>query len=85
MSIYKKYKQIIEKIFQSDKSFTGALDKACIHIVNYSPDSKSYKSSELVSGCLHSHSLHRKCTFNVINYVRSFSLLSSWPNIAISY
>lgn len=48
MSIYKKYKEIIEKIFQSDKSFTGALDKACIHIVNYSPDNKSYKSSELV-------------------------------------
>ncbi|XP_065220060.1 cullin-2 [Planococcus citri] len=49
MSIYKKYKQIIEKIFQSDKSFTGALDKACIHIVNYSPESKSYKSSELLA------------------------------------
>lgn len=48
MSIYKKYKEIIEKIFQSDKTFTGALDKACIHIVNYSPDNKSYKSSELV-------------------------------------
>ncbi len=49
MSIYKKYKEMIEKIFQSDKNFTGALDKACISIVNHSPDDRSYKSSELVS------------------------------------
>lgn len=48
MSIYRKYKEMIEKIFQSDKNFTSALDKACISIVNYSPDNKSYKSSELV-------------------------------------
>lgn len=49
MSIYKKYKQMIRLFFQSDKNFTSALDKACIQIVNYSPDNKSYKSSELVS------------------------------------
>lgn len=38
---------MIEKIFQSDKNFSSALDQACIEIVK-SPDSKSYKSPELV-------------------------------------
>lgn len=48
ISIYRKYKTMIDNIFQSDKTFTSALDKACISIVNGTPNNKSYKSSELV-------------------------------------
>ncbi|KAK7573920.1 hypothetical protein V9T40_011111 [Parthenolecanium corni] len=49
ISIYRKYKTMIDNIFQSDKTFTSALDKACISIVNGTPNNKSYKSSELLA------------------------------------
>ena len=49
MSIYRKYRDMIERIFQSDKSFFSALDRGCISIVNNAPDTKNYKSPELVS------------------------------------
>lgn len=39
---------MIEKIFQNDKNFHNALDKACITIINHSPHTKNYKSPELV-------------------------------------
>lgn len=39
---------MIDSIFLSDKTFTSALDKACINIVNGAPNNKTYKSSELV-------------------------------------
>lgn len=48
ISVHKKYKDMIEKIFQNDKNFHNALDKACITIINHSPHTKNYKSPELV-------------------------------------
>lgn len=38
LSIYKKYKEQIQEVFNSDQNFMGALDKACSSVINYRPN-----------------------------------------------
>lgn len=38
LSIYKKYKQQIQEVFNSDLNFMGALDKACSAVINHRPN-----------------------------------------------
>lgn len=38
LSVYKKYKQLIQDVFKSDQNFNGALDKACNSVINHRPN-----------------------------------------------
>ncbi|XP_018574636.1 cullin-2 isoform X2 [Anoplophora glabripennis] len=38
LTVYKKYKQLIQEVFKSDQNFMGALDKACSSVINHRPN-----------------------------------------------
>ncbi|KAJ8957892.1 hypothetical protein NQ318_001888 [Aromia moschata] len=38
LTVYKKYKQLIQDVFKSDQNFMGALDKACNSVINHRPN-----------------------------------------------
>lgn len=38
LAVYKKYKQQIQEVFNSDQNFMGALDKACSYVINHRPN-----------------------------------------------
>lgn len=38
LTVYKKYKQLIQDIFKADQNFMGALDKACSSVINHRPN-----------------------------------------------
>ncbi|XP_025833506.1 cullin-2 [Agrilus planipennis] len=35
LKVYKKYKQLIQEVFNADQNFVGALDKACSSVINH--------------------------------------------------
>ncbi|BES92469.1 unnamed protein product [Nesidiocoris tenuis] len=50
LSVHKKYKQLIQDVFQSDQAFMSALDKACSYVINHRPNSKMpCRSPELLA------------------------------------
>jgi hypothetical protein len=49
LSVHKKYKELIQDVFNGDQSFIGALDKACASVVNHRPNPKmACRSPEMV-------------------------------------
>jgi cullin 2 len=49
LSVHKKYKELIQDVFNGDQSFIGALDKACASAVNHRPNPKmTCRSPEMV-------------------------------------
>ncbi|KAL3271007.1 hypothetical protein HHI36_021508 [Cryptolaemus montrouzieri] len=38
LTVYNKYKQLIQEVFKSDQNFMGALDKACNYVINHRPN-----------------------------------------------
>jgi hypothetical protein len=49
LSVHKKYKELIDDVFNGDQSFIGALDKACASVVNHRPNPKmACRSPEMV-------------------------------------
>jgi cullin 2 len=49
LSVHKKYKELIQEVFNGDQSFIGALDKACSEVVNHRPNPKmACRSPEMV-------------------------------------
>ncbi|XP_072383725.1 cullin-2 [Diabrotica undecimpunctata] len=38
LTVYKKYKELIQDVFKSDQNFMGALDKACNAVINHRPN-----------------------------------------------
>uniref|UniRef100_A0A0A9YGX7 Cullin-2 n=1 Tax=Lygus hesperus TaxID=30085 RepID=A0A0A9YGX7_LYGHE len=50
LDVHKKYKQLIQDVFQSDQAFMGALDKACSSVINYKINPKQpCRSPELLA------------------------------------
>lgn len=50
LGVHKKYKELIQEVFNSDQSFMGALDKACSSVINHKMNPKQpCRSPELVS------------------------------------
>lgn len=39
LAVYKKYRQLIQEVFNGDQNFMGALDKACSSVINHRPNS----------------------------------------------
>jgi len=57
ISVYRKYKDVVNTVFSSDQLFISALDKACTAIINHRACSKTAcRSPELVS--IQSRSIH---------------------------
>lgn len=49
LTVHKKYKELIQEVFNGDQSFVGALDKACTFVVNHRPNPKmACRSPEMV-------------------------------------
>lgn len=38
LTVYKKYRQQIQDVFNGDQNFMGALDKACSSVINHRPN-----------------------------------------------
>lgn len=50
LAVHKKYKQLIQDVFQSDQVFMGALDKACSSVINHRGNPKMpCRSPELLA------------------------------------
>ncbi|CAH0549205.1 unnamed protein product [Brassicogethes aeneus] len=51
LTVYKKYKQLIQDVFKSDQNFMGALDKACNSVINHRPNNgkTACRSPELLA------------------------------------
>lgn len=50
LGVHKKYKELIQEVFNSDQSFMGALDKACSSVINHRMNPKQpCRSPELVN------------------------------------
>ncbi|PNF25320.1 Cullin-2 [Cryptotermes secundus] len=50
LSVHKKYKELIQDVFNGDQSFIGALDKACASVVNHRPNPKmACRSPEMLA------------------------------------
>jgi hypothetical protein len=49
LAVHKKYRDLIQEVFNGDQSFIGALDKACTFVVNHRPNPKmACRSPEMV-------------------------------------
>ena len=35
LTVHKKYRDLIQEVFQGDQAFVGALDKACTAVINH--------------------------------------------------
>lgn len=50
LGVHKKYKELIQEVFNSDQSFMGALDKACSSVINHRMNPKQpCRSPELLA------------------------------------
>jgi cullin 2 len=49
LSVYKKYKLLIQEVFKSDQNFMGALDKACSSVINHKFGKPVSKSPEFLA------------------------------------
>lgn len=49
LSVHKKYKDLIQDVFQGDQAFVGALDKACTAVINHREPKTASKSPELLA------------------------------------
>ncbi|KAK9880642.1 hypothetical protein WA026_011881 [Henosepilachna vigintioctopunctata] len=51
LTVYNKYKQLIQEVFKSDQNFMGALDKACNYVINHRPNGgkSACRSPELLA------------------------------------
>jgi hypothetical protein len=53
LSVHKKYKDLIQEVFNGDQSFIGALDKACSSVINHRPNLKMACRSPEMVGMVH--------------------------------
>jgi len=49
LTVHKKYRDLIQEVFQGDQAFVGALDKACTSVINHREPKVSSKSPELLA------------------------------------
>jgi len=49
LEVHRKYRQLIQEVFQGDQAFVGALDKACTAVINHREPKQQAKAPELVS------------------------------------
>ena len=49
LTVHKKYRDLIQEVFQGDQAFVGALDKACTSVINHREPKTSSKSPELLA------------------------------------
>ncbi|XP_069703724.1 cullin-2 isoform X1 [Periplaneta americana] len=50
LTVHKKYKELIQEVFNGDQSFVGALDKACSSVINHRPNPKmACRSPEMLA------------------------------------
>jgi cullin 2 len=52
LEVHRKYRTLIQDVFQGDQAFVGALDKACTAVINHRPPKQPAKAPELVSRVL---------------------------------
>ena len=48
LEVHRKYRTLIQDVFQGDQAFVGALDKACTAVINHRPPKQPAKAPELV-------------------------------------
>ena len=52
LKVYRKYREMITKVFNGDQAFLGAMDKAMTAVINHRQPKTQSKSPELVfSNC----------------------------------
>jgi hypothetical protein len=49
LEVHRKYRQLIQEVFQGDQAFVGALDKACTAVINHRQPRQQAKAPELVN------------------------------------
>jgi cullin 2 len=49
LAVHKKYRDLIQDVFQGDQAFVGALDKACTAVINHREPKVASKSPELLA------------------------------------
>ena len=49
LAVHRKYRTLIQDVFQGDQAFVGALDKACTAVINHRPPKQPAKAPELVN------------------------------------
>jgi len=49
LTVHKKYRDLIQEVFQGDQAFVGALDKACTAVINHREPKTASKSPELLA------------------------------------
>jgi len=49
LTVHKKYRDLIQEVFQGDQAFVGALDKACTAVINHREPKVASKSPELLA------------------------------------
>jgi len=49
LTVHKKYRDLIQEVFQGDQAFVGALDKACNAVINHREPKTASKSPELLA------------------------------------
>ena len=49
LEVHRKYRALIQDVFQGDQAFVGALDKACTAVINHRPPKQPAKAPELVT------------------------------------
>merc|ERR1719210_1578063 len=49
LTVHKKYKDLIQDVFQGDQAFVGALDRACTAVINHREPKTPSKSPELLA------------------------------------
>lgn len=47
--MHRKYRTLIQDVFQGDQAFVGALDKACTAVINHRPPKQPAKAPELLA------------------------------------
>jgi hypothetical protein len=63
LAVHKKYRELIQEVFNGDQSFIGALDKACAFVVNHRPNPKmACKSPEMVGMVYGKNSIFCVCS-----------------------
>lgn len=81
LSVYKKYRDLIEEVFCNDQVMVGALDKACNQVINYKSNPNTPCRSPEWVNYKYLIMLMEKNT-NIQNFNKLF-IFSSWQNTVI--